>query len=109
MANDLAVYEKIATALAHGREPDLSAFQPSDVHAALEHALLVPAPRHDFVAWLDSRVRALSGGSTSIEERPAADGSVRELPLRIIVNGEPFAEPVVVRADDPVVLYPMRG
>lgn len=109
MAKDLAVYEKIATALVQGREPDLSAFEGSDVRAALEHALLSPAPRHNFVAWLDRRVRALSGGSTSIEERLEGNGSARELPLRLIVKGEPFAEPVVVRADDPVVQFPMRG
>lgn len=109
MANDLAVYEAIAAALAGGHEPDLSAFEPAQVRTALEHALLLPGARRKFVAWLDGRVRALSRDTTSIEERPADDGSLSELPLRRVVQGEPFAEPVVVRSDGPAVQFPMRG
>jgi hypothetical protein len=60
----------------------------------------------------------------SIEERPTADrspgdqvaqafwpgqDSVPELPVRVVVEGEPFAEPTVIRAGDPVVQFPMRG
>jgi hypothetical protein len=109
VADDLAVHEAIAAALAGGREPDLSAFDASDVRAALERALLSPARRRDFLAWLDGRVRALSGGTTSIEERADEDGSERELPLRLVAQGEPFAEPVVVRASSRPVEFPMRG
>jgi len=109
VANDLAVYEAIAAALAGGHEPDLSAFEPADVRAALERALGSPPARREFVAWLDNRVRALSADITSIEERSVENGPPRELPLRRIVQGEPFAEPVVVQADAPAVRFPMRG
>jgi hypothetical protein len=124
VADALAIYETIAAGLAEAREPDLSSFDPSQVRTALERALRFPVPRRNFLAWLNGRVRRLSGGRVSIEERPIDDrplgdqlaqtfppgqDSVPELPIRVVVEGEPFAEPSVVRADDPVVQFPMRG
>jgi hypothetical protein len=124
VADDLAIYETIAAAVAEAREPDLSPFDPSQVRTALERVLRFRGPQQDFLAWLNSRVRLLSGGRVSIEERPIDDrpledqvvqafppgqDSVPELPVRVVVEGEPFAEPAVVRADDPVVQFPMRG
>jgi hypothetical protein len=124
VADDLAIYESIAAAVAEAREPDLSPFDPAQVRTALERVLRFPVPRQNFLAWLDQRVRLLSGGRVSIEQRPPGDqppgdqpaeafwpgqDSVPELPLRLVVEGEPFAEPAVVRADDPVVHFPMRG
>lgn len=124
MADDLAIYETIAAAMAEAREPDLSSFDPSQVRTALERVLRFPVPRQNFLAWLNGRVRQLSGGRVSLEERPIDDrpiddqglqefrpgeDSVPELPVRVVVEGEPFAEPAVVRADDRVVQFPMRG
>jgi hypothetical protein len=124
VADDLAIYETIAAAVAEAREPDLSSFDPPQVRTALERVLRFPGPRRDFLAWLNGRVQLLTGGRVSIEERPIDDrpledqvvrafppgqASVPELPVRVVVEGEPFAEPAVVRADDPVVQFPMRG
>lgn len=124
MADDLAIYETIAAAVAEAREPDLSSFDPSQVRTALERVLRFPVPRRNFVAWLNDRVRLLSGGRVSIEERSVDDrpledqalrafwpgqDSVPELPVRVVIEGEPFAEPAVVRADDAVLHFPMRG
>jgi hypothetical protein len=118
------IYETIAAALAERREPDLSPFDPAHVRMALERVLRCPVPRRNFLAWLNGRVQLLSGGKVSIEERPIEDrppgdqvveawqpgqDSVSELPVRVVVEGEPFAEPAVVRADDQVVQFPMRG
>ena len=122
MPDDLAVYDTIAAALAERREPDLSSYDPSHVRTALERVLQFPVPRENFLAWLNGRVRMLSGGRVSIEERPIDDrppeevvafrpgqDSVPELPVRLVVEGEPFGEPAVLRADDQVVHFPMRG
>lgn len=113
MADDLAIYETVAAAMAEVREPDLSPFDPSQVRTALERVLGSDVAREDFLAWLDGRVRLLSGGRVSIQERPAGgqppEDSVPELPVRVVIKGVPFAEPAVVRADDPVVQFPMRG
>jgi hypothetical protein len=124
VADDLAIYETIAAAVAEAREPNLSPFDPPQVRRALERVLRFPVPRRDFLTWLDGRVRVFSGGRVSLEERPAADrplpgqaghafppgqDSVPELRLRLVVEGEPFAEPVVLRSEAPVLVYPMRG
>jgi len=124
VADDLALFEEIAAAMAESREPDLSAFDPAQVRGALERVLRFPGPRRNFLSWLHSRVQVLSGGRVSIEERPIQeqpldDGivdtsspeldAVPELRVSVVVQGEPFAEPAVVRADDPVVQFPMRG
>ena len=123
MADDLAIYETIATAVAEAREPDLSSFDPLQVRMALERVLTFPVPRRNFLTWLNLRVRLLSGGRVSLEERlmdgllenTAAEAAqsepdlVPELLLRRVVEGEPFAEPAVVQADGPVVQFPMRG
>jgi hypothetical protein len=119
VADDLAIYESIAAGMAEAREPDLSSFDPSQVRTALERVLRFPVPRQSFLAWLSDRVRVLSGGKVSVEGRPLGDQPVElfwpgqdpvpELPVRLVVEGEPFAEPAVVRADDPVVHFPMRG
>jgi hypothetical protein len=124
VADDLAIYETIAAAVAEAREPDLSSFDPSQVRTALERVLRFPGPRRNFLAWLNGRVRLLSGGRVSIEERPIDDrpledqmvrafppgqDSVPELSVRVVVEGEPFAEPTLIRADDLVVRFPMRG
>jgi hypothetical protein len=109
VADDLAIYESIAAALAGGREPDLSRFDSADVRAALQRALHEPTLRHNFVSWLNSRVHALSAGGTSVEERPDGDAPAGALPLRLVMQGQGFAEPVLVRADDEAVQYPMRG
>jgi hypothetical protein len=121
---DIFIFEKIADALAGAREPNLSSFDKSQVRTALERVLRYPASRQNFVAWLNGRVRLLSDGRVSIEERPIDDrplgdqggqefrpgeDSVPELSVRRVVKGEPFAEPAVVRADDRVVRFPMRG
>jgi len=122
--DDLALFEKIAAAMAEGREPDVSSFDPSQVRRALERVLRFPGPRRNFLSWLNGRVQVLSGGRVSIEERPIQDQplengggetitpeliAVPELPVRVVVQGENFAEPAVVRADGPVVQFPMRG
>jgi hypothetical protein len=124
VADDLAIYETIAAAVAEAREPDLSSFDPSQVRTALERVLRFPHPRRNFLAWLNGRVQVLSGGRVSIEDRPVDDGPlgdqgvqefppehacVPELPVRLVIEGEPFAEPAVVRADDRGVEFPMRG
>jgi hypothetical protein len=124
VADDLAIYERIAAALAEASEPDLSSFDPSQVRAALERVLGFPVPRQNFLAWLDNRVRGISGGSVSVQERPSdvrtpsdrevpapppGRDPVPELALFRIVQGEPFAEPAVVRTSDPVVEFTMRG
>jgi hypothetical protein len=122
--DDLALFEEIAAAMAEGREPDVSSFDPSQVRRALERVLRFPGPRGNFLSWLNGRVQVLSGGRVSIEERPIPDQplenggvetitpeliAVPELPVRVVVQGEFFAEPAVVRADNPVVQFPMRG
>lgn len=125
MPDDLALFEEIAAAMAEGREPDVSSFDPSQVRRALERVLRFPGPRGNFLSWLNGRVQVLSGGRVSIEERPIQQDqplenggvetitpeliAVPELPVRVVVQGEFFAEPAVVRADDPVVQFPMRG
>lgn len=102
-------------ALAGSREPALSAFDPSRVRTAVDRALRSPGPRREFLAWLAARVEELSGGSVSVQERapdegpPGCEPVAPELPVRLVVEGEPFAEPAVVRAEDPVVRFPMRG
>ncbi len=114
MSNGTEVYEALAAALAEVREPDLSPFDPAAVRQALEDALATPAARTAFLALLKRRVRSLSGGRVTVEERSdivaAGDPQVvPEVPVRIIVAGEPFAEPAVLRADDRGLHYPMRG
>ncbi|WP_214407359.1 hypothetical protein [Pseudonocardia lacus] len=114
MGDDRAVFEAIATAMAGSREPDLSPFDPEGVRAALGRVLRDPGARREFLTWLAARVAELSGGRVHVEERPVAgdppsSGQQPELPVRLVVDGEPFAEPVTLRADDPVVLFPMRG
>lgn len=117
MADDIAVYETIAAALAEGRAPDLSSFDQAEVRTALQRVLGFPVARQNFLTWLNGRVRVLSGDRVSVEERPAGDqpvfapgqGSVPDLPVRVVVQGESFAEPAVVRADNPAVQFPMRG
>jgi hypothetical protein len=119
VADDLVLFETIAAALAERREPDLSSFDPAQVRMALERVLQCDVPRRNFLAWLNGRVQLLSGGKVSIEERPIGgqvveswqpgQDPVPELPVRVVVEGEPFAEPAVVRADDQVVQFPMRG
>jgi hypothetical protein len=117
VADDLAIYETIAAAVAEAREPDLSSFDPSQVRTALERVLGFSIPRKNFLAWLNGRVQSHSGGKVSIEERQIGDqvelepgqDSVPELPLLRVVEGEPFAEPAVVRAEGQVVQFPMRG
>ncbi len=123
MDDDLAVYEAIAAALATTREPDLSRLDSSRVATALSRALGSPSSRQTFLEWLDARTRMLSGDRVTIERRatpgrpfqdataasPIADDDVApELALRVVIVGEPFAEPVVIRADPPVVQFPMR-
>ncbi len=126
MADDLSIFEAVATALEQAHEPDLSAFDPSHVRAALGRVLGSPGLRRSFLAWLDTRVQTLSAGRVSIEERPIDpppdEGGnnerqalrtgldpARELPVRIVTKGEPFAEPAVVRANYPFVKFLMRG
>jgi hypothetical protein len=116
--DSLAIFEKVAAAVAEGHEPDLSSFDPSEIRTALERVLQFPVPRQNFLAWLNGRIQALSGGKVSIEERPIEDqveapepaqDSVPELLVRVLVEGEAFAEPAVVRAEGQVVQFPMRG
>lgn len=114
MSDDRAVYEAIAAALADVREPDLSVLDPGSVAPALGRVLATPAARADFLARLNARVQVLSGGRVSIEERPGSvdadrGGGVPELPVRVVVADEPFAEAAVLRADDRGLHYPMRG
>jgi len=116
--NSLAIFEKIAAALAESQEPDLSPFDPSEVRTALERVLQFPVPRQNFLIWLNGRIQVLSDGKVSIEERPSEDqveapepaqSPMLEMPVRVLVEGEPFAEPAVVRAEGKVVHFPMRG
>jgi hypothetical protein len=118
VADDLAIYETIAAAVAEAREPDLSSFDPLQVRTAMDRVLQFDVPRQNFLAWLNGRIQVLSGGKVSIEERPIGDqveapepgqDHVPELPLLRVVEGEPFAEPAVVRAEGQVVQFPMRG
>jgi hypothetical protein len=105
--------------MAHGREPDLSSFDPSEVRTALERVLRFPVPRQNFLVWLNGRIQVLSEGTVSIEEQQpspgqvtvteSSHGTVPELRLRLLVEGEPFAEPAIVRADGNAVQFPMRG
>jgi len=97
---DLDIYETVAAAAAQGREPDLSAFDPNDVRGALERVLRYPVPREQFLTWLQARVQQLSDGRVTVEERMDVDGpendqetteSVPELPVRLVIEGEPFA------------------
>jgi hypothetical protein len=109
VSDDIAIYDSIAMAVALGREPDLSAYDPDEVRTALERVLRFPAPRHTFLAWFDGRVRQLSGGSVTVEERPAdPNAPAAALPVRRIVAGEPFAEPLVITTGAQVLAYPMR-
>lgn len=116
--NSLAIFEKIAAAIAEGQEPDLSSFDSSEVRTALERVLQYPVPRQNFLAWLNGRIQVLSGGRVSIEERPTehpaepadlAQPPVPELPVRVLVEGEQFAEPAVLRSEGRFVQFPMRG
>jgi hypothetical protein len=112
--DDLAIYDTIAAAVAEVREPDLSSFDPSDVRTAMERVLVSPVPQRNFLTWLNGRVQQLSGGRVSIEAQaapavPPGPDTTPELPVRVVVKGESFAELAVVRADGPVVRFPMRG
>jgi hypothetical protein len=107
--DDLAVFERIAAAVAEGHEPDLSSADLAEVRAAMQRVLSLPVSRQNFLAWLSRRVETLSAGKVTTEERQTEDaGDVPELAVRRIVVGESFAEPVVIRADAPVVRFPMR-
>jgi hypothetical protein len=103
----LAIFEQIAVAMAERHEPDLSTFTPSVVRAALERALRSPTSRLNFLTWLNGRVQTLSAGKVTIEARSSDDRSP-ELAVRILVEGEPFAEPAVIQPEAPIVHYPMR-
>jgi hypothetical protein len=114
VVDERAVHEAVAAALAAGHEPDLSPFDAAQVQSALDRTLGGVAARADFLGWLGDRVRTLTDGRVSLEERAVDDaggpcGGAPELALRRVVTGEPFAEPVVVRADGGVVQFPMRG
>ena len=109
MADDLPIYEALAAALAESREPDLSSFDPAQLRSAMERVLRFAGPRQNFLTWLNSRIQALSRGRVSIEYRPPMADVPEELPIRVVVAGEPFVEPAIVRADNPVVEFPMRG
>lgn len=111
MADDLAVYETIAAAIAEAREPDLSSFDPAEVRSAMQRALTFPDPQANFGHWLAGRVNVLSNGTVTLE--PAeADAPVQQgdVPLlRVVTVGEPFAEPVSITASETPVRWPMRG
>jgi hypothetical protein len=117
VADDIDIYEAIAAAVANVREPDLARFAPSAVRGALDRALRPADTRANFLTWLNARVQALSGGRVSIEERPESDAvdppagpdAPPDLPIRVVVQDEPFAESAVLRADDGALHYPMRG
>ncbi|WP_369138154.1 hypothetical protein [Modestobacter versicolor] len=114
MDDDRAVREAVAAALAAGQEPDLSLFDAAQVRGALARALGGVVVRAEFATWLRDRVRTLTAGRVSVEGRPpdfagGPCGRAPELALRRVVAGEPFAEPVVVGTDGPVVRFPMRG
>jgi hypothetical protein len=118
VSEDLDIYDAIAVALAHAREPDLSPFDPGHIRSAMERALTHDDPRRDFLGWLHARVQLLSDGRVSVEERPsenpaalgcAPSHDVPEVPVRLVVEGEPFAEPAVLRAQEQAVHFPMRS
>jgi len=117
VADDIDIYEAIAAAVADVREPDLSRFAPSAVRGALDRALRPAQARANFLTWLSGRVQSLSGGRVTIEERPESDAvdlpadpdATPDLPIRVVVQDEPFAESAVLRADDGALHYPMRG
>jgi len=113
---DFDIYETIAEAVAEGREPDLTSFDPGEVRTAMERVLRFAAPREQFLFWLRGRVQQLSDGKVTVEERTVDDlqadepdpAAVPDLPVRRVVEGEPFAEPAVLRAADSAVQFPMR-
>lgn len=111
MADDIAIYEKLAAAVAEAREPDLSSFDPAEVRMAMARALTFPAPRANFEHWLTGRVNDLSNGTTTLE--PIGDGAPNGggegLLLRATTVGEPFAEPVSITVSETPVRWPMRG
>jgi hypothetical protein len=111
VADDLAVYETIAAAVAEAREPDLSSFDRDEVRWAMQRALTFPGPRANFEHWLAGRVNVLSNGTVTLE--PAeADAPVQQgndLLLRVVTVGETFAEPVSITASETPVRWPMRG
>lgn len=116
MTADLDIFETIAAAVAEAREPDLSAFEPTQVRAAMEQVLSVPSSRRAFLAWLDNRVQTLSHGTISIVERQVDQQGqdvlgliLPTLAISLVIEGEPFAEPAVIQADSPVLLFVMRG
>jgi hypothetical protein len=114
---DVDIYELIAAAIAEGRAPDLSVGEASQVRAALALVLQRESSRQQFLARLDARVQQLTGGRISLEERPAddqlmdspSDDPLAVLAVRLVVQGEPFAEPANVRSESPIVEFPMRG
>jgi hypothetical protein len=116
VADDLGIYDAVAAALADRREPDLSPFEPAQVQVAMQRVLGSALAKQTFLTWLGGRVRGLSGGSVSVEELPPEDipttdasrSSAADLPLRIVVQGEPFAEPAMLHLSEPVVRFPMR-
>lgn len=115
MSADGDVYEAIAAGVAEAREPDLSSFTPEIVDAAVRRAL-APLRRADFLVWLGRRVESLSDGRVTITGRsevqdPEVDDGpeAEEVPLSLVVQGEPFREPIVLGGAVPVVRYPMRG
>ena len=111
MADDLAVYETIAAAVAEAREPDLSSFDPAEVRLAMQRALTFSGPRANFEHWLAGRVNVLSNGTVTLEpvEADAPDQQSNGLLLRVVTLGEPFAEPVSITASETPVRWPMRG
>ena len=111
MADDLAVYETIAAAIAEAREPDLSSFDPAEVRSAMQRALTFPDPRANFEHWLAGRVNVLSNGTVTLEpaEADALYQQSNDLLVRVVTLGEPFAEPVNITASETPVRWPMRG
>ena len=102
---DQAIFEAIASGLATSREPDLTGFDQARVQALLSRAL-IPDYQPRVLTWLDQRVRTLTAGQVSIEARN--DPDVQGLPVRIVKIDEPFAEPAVVQAAEPVLRFTMR-
>jgi hypothetical protein len=111
VADDLAIYETIATAVAKAHEPDLSSFDPAEVRLAMQRALAFPAPQANFEHWLAGRVHDLSNGTVTLEpvEADTLDQQSHGLLLRVVTVGEPFAEPVSITASETPVRWPMRG
>lgn len=113
MADDLAIYETIAAAMAEAREPDLSSFDPVEVRLAMQRAVTFRDPRANFEHWLAGRVNVLSNGTVTLEpaeaEADAPDQQSDRLLLRVVTLGEPFAEPVSITASETPVHWPMRG